>query len=122
MATLKEDLIGAGLPILDATESGTVEWVHGASITLEQMRICSDMILEHIDPARHLVLMRVKERYERAGGEALLATQIRTLTIEQAVAYIDSNVIDLPSAKAVLKIITRVLMALWDRTFPDHAE
>lgn len=50
--------------------------------------------------------------------EARLATELKTLTPAQAVAYIDANVTNIASAKAVLKIMARMLIALRDETWP----
>ena len=65
---------------------------------------------------------RIKDRQQAARGEAALATQLRTLTPQQAVDYINNNVTNLASAKEVLKIIARILIAQRDQIWPDMPE
>jgi len=61
-------------------------------------------------------------RFSSARGEAALASQLRTLTPQQAVDYIETNVTNLASAKAVLKIMARILIAMRDQVWPDLPE
>ncbi len=65
---------------------------------------------------------RDRVRIANAEDEARLAVQLRTLTPQQAVDYIETNVLDLPSAKSVLKIMARMLIAMRNRIFPDLPE
>lgn len=58
-------------------------------------------------------------RKANAKAEAALATQLKTVTPTQAVAYIEQNVTDLPSAKAALKVMVRMIIALRDAIMPD---
>lgn len=58
-------------------------------------------------------------RYHEARSEAALTEALRTLTPAQAVKYVEDNVTTLASAKAVLKIIVRLLIALTNRIYPD---
>jgi hypothetical protein len=44
---------------------------------------------------------------------------LKTLTPAQAVAYIETNVTSLATAKTVLKVMARILIALRDETWPD---
>jgi hypothetical protein len=63
-----------------------------------------------------------QSRKDGAKSEAALATQFKTLTPQQAVNYIENSVVDLPSAKAVLKIMARILIAMRDEIWPDLPE
>jgi hypothetical protein len=62
------------------------------------------------------------ERLRNARSEAALTTQLRTLTPQQAVNYIETNVTNLATAKDVLKIMARMLIAMRDKVFPDLPE
>jgi len=64
------------------------------------------------------------EQSRKAGArtEAALATQFKTLTPQQAVDYIETNVTSLATAKTVLKIMARILIAMRDEIWPDLPE
>lgn len=51
-------------------------------------------------------------------SQAKLATELRSLTPDQAVAYIENNVTSLASAKAVMKVMARLLIAMRDELWP----
>ena len=56
---------------------------------------------------------------ETAKVDAGLASQLKSVTPEQAVIYIENNVTDLASAKAVLKIMVRMLIAMRNNIWAD---
>lgn len=58
-------------------------------------------------------------RQAAAKSNAALATALKGLTPQQAVDYIDTNVKDLASAKAAMKLIVRILIALLNHVMPD---
>jgi hypothetical protein len=58
-------------------------------------------------------------RRRAARDEAALASTLRTVTPQQAVDYIESNVTTLASAKAAMKLMVRVLVAMRDEIWPD---
>jgi len=62
------------------------------------------------------------DRYKAAKDEAALAAVFRNLTPAQAEAYIQANVTDLASAKAALKVMARLLIAICNRVLPDLPE
>lgn len=72
-----------------------------------------------VDTAR---LARIQARKTNAKGEAALATQFKTLTPQQAVNYIENNVTNLSTAKDILKIMARILIAMRDEIWPDLPE
>lgn len=62
------------------------------------------------------------DRRKNAINEAVLATQLKSLTPQQAVNYIENNVTNLATAKDALKIMTRILIALRDEVWPGLPE
>lgn len=67
-------------------------------------------------------LQRILDRQNNSETEAALATQLKNLTPQQAVDYIEANVTTLATAKTVLKIMARMLIALRDKVMPDLPE
>jgi hypothetical protein len=106
----------AGLPAIKAyeetTEDGTIQVQ--ASFSRSLTAVEWQLFLSLTNPAR--------ARRENAINEAALATELKSLTPAQAVQYIENNVIDLPSAKRVLKVMARILIALRDETWPNLPE
>lgn len=105
-------LINAGLPC-------TAAWVDErervqASFTRELTRAEWLTFLSLTDP--------VRARREGAREEARLAEALRTCTPQQAVDYIEANVTNLASAKAALKLMVRVLVAMRDEVWPEMAD
>jgi len=72
--------------------------------------------------ARYDQLKRILARSEIARAQAYTVAELRTLTPDQAADWIESNVTTLATAKAVLKIMARMLIAIRNRTFPDLPE
>jgi len=83
------------------------------------VRILSLHGITYIPTASELA---AETRRVNAQAEAKLATELRSLTPAQAVAYIESNVTTLATAKTVLKIMVRLLIALRDETWPNLPE
>jgi hypothetical protein len=54
-----------------------------------------------------------------AKTEAALAVALKSLTPTQAVAYIDTNISNIASTKVVLKVMTRMLIAMRDQMWPE---
>lgn len=103
--TILDDLIAAGLPAIDAQPGVTPHFSRPLTLAEEVIR---DSIMNK--PAWRRVTAR---------GNAKLSTQLRTLTPQQAVDYIETNVTNLATAKDVLKIMARILIALRDEAWPD---
>jgi hypothetical protein len=62
---------------------------------------------------------QARTKRNNAHTEGGLASQFANLTPAQAVDYIETNVTNLASAKAVLKIMARVLIAMRNQVWPD---
>lgn len=103
--TILDDLIAAGLPAIDAQPGVTPHFSRPLTPAEELVR---DSIVN-------------KPAYRRATArsQAALATQLRTLTPQQAVDYIETNVTNLATAKDVLKILARIVIAMRDEVWPD---
>lgn len=110
--TLLTDLQNAGLPVVSATDGVSACF----SRTLEEGEM--NIYLNILMPNRQAQ----KLRKANAIAEAGLATELKTLTPAQTVQYIETNVTSLASAKVVLKIMARILIALRDETWPDLPE
>jgi hypothetical protein len=110
--TLLTDLQAAGLPVVST--NGEIQATFSRSLDDAEMEIYLNILFPN----------RQTQRLRKANaiGEAMLATELKTLTPAQAVQYIESNVTDLPSAKRVLKIMARILIALRDEAWPDLPE
>lgn len=67
-------------------------------------------------------LIDADARKSNALADAKLATELRSLTPAQAVAYIEANVTTLATAKAALKVLTRLVVALCNETWPTLPE
>jgi hypothetical protein len=65
---------------------------------------------------------RIRARWENATVEAGLASALKTVTPAEAVEWINTSVTDLASAKAALKLMARMLIALRDAVMPDLPE
>lgn len=61
----------------------------------------------------------IEQKRINSFSEALLATEIKSMTAEQAVAYIDGYVTNLATAKVVLKIMARLLIAIKNHIWPN---
>lgn len=121
MATLQEKLQAANIPCVTADENGSVDF-SGLNLRNEQINQMMEIIAEHVNPAEYAVRKRVAECKVAAKGEAALAKQLKTVTAQGAVDYIEANVTNLASAKAVMKIMARMLIALRDAQFPELPE
>lgn len=108
--TALANLIKVGLV---ARKIGTeIEVEHGDFLALES-------ILVGYRPPKTAEELAAIARKANAVSEARLATELKALTPAQAVAYIDSNVTNIASAKAVLKIMARMLIAMRDEVWPN---
>jgi hypothetical protein len=114
--TLFTDLQNAGLPVVSATDipGKPRQATFSRTLTTEEEEIYLDLLF----PFRQIQ----KARKANAINEVAAATQLKSVTPAQAVLYIENNVLDLPSAKVVLKIMVRMLIALRDETWPELPE
>jgi hypothetical protein len=58
---------------------------------------------------------RIETELAEARAQLALTGALRTATPQQAVTWIDTNVTDLASAKAALKLMARMLIVLRDQ-------
>lgn len=58
--TLYEKLIAAGLPVLSATESGSIIWQPGIPMTLAEIHQAEDIILQHINPTEYAIVLAMR--------------------------------------------------------------
>jgi hypothetical protein len=71
------------------------------------------------DPNPTAAELAAIDRKIGAIAEARLATELKSLTPAQAVAYIETHVTTLATAKTVLKIMVRILIAMRDEIWPN---
>lgn len=90
--TLETNLLTAGLPIESATETGTVVWQRGVSVTNEQIRLCSDMILQYIDPTGYTNLLAYRADLQTM-KDAYTWALSRTATIRDQATWTNAEVI-----------------------------
>lgn len=110
--TLLDDLTAAGLPITSIIETRPANYNSEFTRTLTPEEwVTYEQI---VYPAR--------VRKSAAKGEAALATALKTISPAQAVEYINTQVTDLASAKAVLKLMARMLIAMRDEIWSDMPE
>ena len=109
---LIEDLLAAGLPITSIVETKPGNYRSECSRTLTPEEWAAYDQIVYPD----------RVRKASAKGEAALATALKTITPAEAVTYINNKVTDLTSAKAVLKLMARMLIALRDEVWPDLPE
>ncbi|HEX6035773.1 MAG TPA: hypothetical protein VFY83_15130 [Anaerolineales bacterium] len=105
--TLAERLEQAGLPFVSATEEGAVDTA-GLTVTPEQQRAISDIILEHIDPAGYAIMLRTRQRLEAAKLTAKAIPGWATWTQREFATWCDNNLmadaaIDATTLSAALK-------------------
>lgn len=111
-----------GVSIGRANDKGTWRIDFKAEATPEQ-RIAAQTAIDLFDTQAAIDKeQRVFDRQKNAEQEARLAAQLRTLTPQQAVDYIENNVADLLTAKFVLKIMARMLIAMRDQIWPEMPE
>ena len=110
--TLLTQLQAAGLPVVST--NGEIQATFSRSLDDAEEEIYLNLLF----PNR----LAQKLRKASAISEAALATELKSLTPAQAVAYIENNVTTLASAKVVLKIMARMLIALRDETWPELPE
>jgi hypothetical protein len=72
-----------------------------------------------INPATATAEIASETRKTNAITEAGLAAEFKSLTAAQALTYIDNNVTTLATAKTVLKIMARLIIAMRDELWPD---
>ena len=57
-------------------------------------------------------------RKANAFAQAKLVSELKALTPDEAAAYVETTVTDLDSAKAVMKVMVRLLIAIRDEIWP----
>lgn len=107
-----QKLLDAGLPVKSIWRDA--EGVEQASFERPLTRTEWSAFLSLTDPA--------KARRLSAKENAKQAENLKTLTIQEAGNYIDKNVTTLAGARAVLKVMARLLISLRDEIYPDLPE
>lgn len=107
--TLLQD---AGIPItsLIETRQGNYHAEFSRTLTPEEWEIYEQILY----PARR--------RRRLAKAEAAKATALKTITPAEAVNYIEANVTNIASAKTVLKLMARMLIAMRGEIWSDMPE
>lgn len=109
-----------GVSIGDKNNKSTWRVDFKEGTTPEQMAAAQAVIDAFDGNAIDALVQQAQDRQRVARTEMELATQLRNLTPQQAADYVQNNVNDLATAKTVLKIMARLLVALWDYTIPNH--
>ena len=120
VAKLSKELTAAGIAIGGCNSNGIVWDVDGVT-EIQNLPEVQTVLRVHT-PDKTQAEMAALARKENAKQEAGLASQLKSLTPQEAVDYIETNVTNLASAKAVMKIMARMLIALQDAQFPELQE
>ena len=116
MKTLLELFQAAGLPVTSSTEQGAIQY---GEMTEEEHLLMREIAMEYFFPAKYAVYAEKKAIAAQARSEASLSGALATVTPVEAVAYIETHVVDLPSAIVALKLMARMLIALRDASWPE---
>lgn len=120
VAKLSKELTTAGIAIGGCNSNGVVWDVDGVTEIQNVPEV--QAVLNAHTPEKTQAKMAALARKENAKQEAGLASQLKSLTPQGAVDYIETNVTNLASAKAVMKIMARMLIALRDEVWPEMPE
>lgn len=110
--SLITDLQNAGLPVIST--NGETQATFNRLLT----DVETDIYLDILFPYRQAQRLRK----QNAVNEAFLANELKSITPAQAVTYIENNVTSLATAKIVLKIMVRMLIAMRDEVWPSLPE
>lgn len=102
---LSDALAQAGIPGVTINENLTITLP--VNITSEQATIATQIYID-IVPVEFRKTDAAILRKMNSKAEAGLATQLKTVTAQGAVDYIETQVTNLASAKAVMKIMARM--------------
>lgn len=116
---LMKELQAAGIEASGCNGNGVVWGLVGEQI---QDRADIAAVIAAHDPNPTAAELATITRKANAKAEARLAAELRTLTPQQAVNYIDANVTTIASAKVVLKVMARMMIAMRDEVWPDLPE
>lgn len=111
-----------GISIGDENDKGTWLIDFQPQATAPQRAAAIQLLAQFNIQSAQQQIQHSLAREQAAQAEARLATQLRTLTPQQAVDYIETTVTNLATAKQVLKIMARMLIAMRDKVFPDLPE
>lgn len=117
---LSKELTAAGIQNSGCNSNGVV-WGLDGKTEIQNKPEVKAVILAHTPELTAAELATIA-RKENARNEANLATQLKALTPQQAENYIETNVTSLASAKAVMKIMARMLIAMRDEVWPELPE
>lgn len=117
---LSKELTIAGIQHSGCNSNGIVWAIDGITEIQAQPAIAA-IIAAH-DPNPSAVELAQAARKTAAKNNAKLAMAMKTVTPQGAVDYIDSYVTNLSTAKDVLKLMARMLIAMRDEVWPDLPE
>lgn len=120
VAKLSKELTVAGIAIGGCNSNGIVWDVDGVT-EIQNLPEVQAILMVHT-PDKTQAEMAALARKENAKQEAGLASRLKSLTPQEAVEYIEVNVTNLASAKAVMKIMARMLIAMRDEVWPELPE
>lgn len=120
VAKLSKELTAAGIAIGGCNSNGIVWDVDGVT-EIQNLPEVQAVLRVHT-PDKTQAEIAAIARKENARQEAGLASRLKSLTPQEAVEYIEVNVTNLASAKAVMKIMARMLIAMRDEVWPELLE
>lgn len=117
---VSESILKRRIRRLDATSVvETYAADNGISYVKVGSTLSDSAINAAINPHSTTAEIASETRKTNAIIEAGLAAEFKSITAAQAVAYIDNNVTTLATAKTVLKIMARLIVAMRDELWPD---
>lgn len=104
-----DQLIAAGLPAISVylNEDGIEQVNFSRELTPAEWQIYLELVYPEA------------ARQNSALADAKLAGVLKTCTPQQAVDYVEANVTSVATAKAALKLIVRILVAMRNEIWPD---
>lgn len=121
VAGLTKEIEAAGITTGGCNSNGVV-WAADGMTEIQMRADVAAIIAAHNPAVYEQAEATRKARRANAQAEAKLAAQLRSLTPQQAVDYIETNVTNLASAKTVIKIMARMLIAMRDEIWPEMSE
>ena len=121
VAKLCLELRAAGITTHGNCNSDGKVWSEDNKSFIQSRNDVVDILSKH-NPNPSVSELATIARKANAVNEAKRATELRTLTATEAVAYVENNVTTLATAKTVIKIMVRLLIALRDETWTDLPE
>lgn len=116
---LQDPYAGCGTYVVDIFSPVTGLIIGTRSYVWIESTIPDAVIENGLSFATSAVELASYSRKATAFSNAKLVTTLVSLTQDQAAAYIDSNVTNIATAKTVMKIMARILVAMRDELWPN---